>query len=273
MQCGRLGLLLAGFWCAGIVASAETPDAWNKVFNRPEELSASRDPVVCVLHIQHADVIRKQITEKPADQFSGVRFRQRAAELSGLPCLMLHFTEIRGEDLERPNVKAILISGRSKSTGPEQDRKFYSLIQNTKIPMIGFCGGMQLIGQAYGAKVGPMRKLHEGEKDPAPSYHPGQFKEWGFLPVDIARRDPLFASLPDTMIMREMHAFHMLQAPAAFDVLARTAECPVEAIKHRERILYGTQFHPEAYDDQHPHGRVLIENFFRVAGLASHKPQ
>lgn len=69
-----------------------------------------------------------------------------------------------------------------------------------------------------------------------------------------------------------MHAFQMLQTPPEFDVLAATGECPVQAIKHRERLLYGTQFHAEAYDDAHPHGRAILENFFRLAGASPHPP-
>jgi GMP synthase (glutamine-hydrolysing) len=184
----------------------------------------------------------------------------------------LHFTEVLGNDLDRPNVKAILIGGRSKPLSPDRDPEFFSLIRNTKIPMIGFCGGMHLIAKAFSAKVTSMRKLREGEADPNPKYHPGLFKEWGFLPVRITRRDPLFESLPDEILVREAHMAHMPQAPAEFEVLAATAECPVEAVKHRQRLLYATQFHPEAYDDQHPQGRTILQNFLRLAGIAQQPP-
>jgi len=32
-----------------------------------------------------------------------------------------------------------------------------------------------------------------------------------------------------------------------------------------ERMLYAVQFHPEAYDDEHPHGRIVLETFFCLA--------
>ena len=38
-------------------------------------------------------------------------------------------------------------------------------------------------------------------------------------------------------------------------------------IIHDELPIIGTQFHPEYYTDEHPAGRQLIENFFRVAGI------
>ena len=50
-------------------------------------------------------------------------------------------------------------------------------------------------------------------------------------------------------------------------LLASTPECKVQAFKHPQRLVYGTQFHPEVNNDDHPHGRVIIGNFFRLAGL------
>ncbi len=248
-------------------AWAADVDAWRTVFATPQELAAIAEPMVCILTIQHAEIIRRQLADKPAAAYSGARLRERVQRQSGLRCVVVHFTEVRGEDLDRGNVKAILITGRSKTSGPDVDAKFYPLIRTTQIPVFGFCGGMQLIGRAYGANVGPLRKLREGEKDPNPNYHPGQFKEWGFLPVRIVKRDPLFAGLPDELVVRQAHAFQVRQVPAEFELLASSPDCEVEAFKHRERLVYGTQFHPEVNDDDHPHGRAILENFFRLAGL------
>src|SRR5207237_6583302 len=42
---------------------------------------------------------------------------------------------------------------------------------------------------------------------------------------------------------------------------------PVQAMKHSERVLYGTQFHPEQDDLTHNDGRRLLENFFVLSGI------
>jgi GMP synthase (glutamine-hydrolysing) len=250
----------------GAVSAAET-DAWRSVFATPRELAAITEPIVCVLTIQHPDIIRKQLADKPVGQYGGQRLREQVQQQSGLRCVVVHFTEVSGQDLERGNIRAILITGRSKVVSPEMDARFYPLIRNTQIPVFGFCGGMQLIGAAYGAQVVPLRTLRAGERDPNPSYHPGRFKEWGFLPVRIVARDPLFEGLPEEIVVRQAHAYHVPQVPAGFDLLASSPDCVVEAFKHRDRLVYGTQFHPEVNDDEHPHGRVILENFFRLIGL------
>jgi GMP synthase (glutamine-hydrolysing) len=112
-----------------------------------------------------------------------------------------------------------------------------------------------------------MRPLEEGEKDEKPDYWPGRYKEWGFMKVRVVKQDPLFAGLGKEMVVRQFHAWEVTELPAEFEILASTKECKIEAIKHKEKILYGTQFHAELYDEKHPDGRKILENFFKVAGV------
>jgi len=55
--------------------------------------------------------------------------------------------------------------------------------------------------------------------------------------------------------------------PKGFMNMASTTECRVQAIKHRQKPIYGTQFHPESYDDQHQDGKTVLNNFFRIARI------
>jgi len=240
---------------------------WKQIYDRPQRLATLTKPVVCLVDIQHADVIRRQLQtlRNPREEARPAVLRARLKTLSGLDCLVVHQSEICAAELDRPLVKAILFGGRSKMASRTKDEEFYPLIRNTQIPLIGLCGGCQLIGSAFGVKTVALRKLRAGEADPNPKYHPGQFKEWGFLPVQVGQADPLFAGLPREIVVREMHAFQMSAPPMDFELLASTDECRVQAVKHRTRIVYGTQFHPEAYDAEHPHGEKILENFFRIA--------
>ena len=174
-------------------------DLWRNIYTRPEQLAKLSQPTVCILDIQHPDRIYEQLRTlpRPMEQFYACTFRAKVAEISGLPTLVVHATEITGQDLDRPQIKAILIGGRSKSLPREVAERFYPLIRQTKIPILGICGGCQLIGRAYGAKVTHMRKLQPGEADPNPKYHPGWFKEWGPTALEVLKPDPLFANLPE----------------------------------------------------------------------------
>ena len=49
-------------------------------------------------------------------------------------------------------------------------------------------------------------------------------------------------------------------------LLADSASCEVEAVKHKSKPFYGVQFHPERINvksESHPEGHKVIENFFR----------
>lgn len=137
---------------------------------------------------------------------------------------------------------------------------------------MAICGSHQLIGCMYNLDLHsvsklrdePMRKLRPGEPDLA-DYHPGYFKEYGFYPVDIIRDDPIFEGLPNPFIVREAHYCEVKALPNDFELLASTDECHVQAMKHKSRMIYGTQFHPEAYTETYQHGKVVLENFFRMA--------
>jgi len=248
-------------------ARADVDADWRGMFATAEEFAAIDEPVVCVLNIQHPDIIRKQLVDKPAKEYSGLKLREKINAQSGMRTVMVHYTEVDGEALERSIVKAVVITGRSKSISRETDARFHPFIRDTEMPILGLCGGMQLIGQAYGAKIKPLRELRDGEKDPHPTYFPGLYKEWGFLPVSIVKRDPLFAELPDEIVVNEAHAYQMTRVPEEFELLASSPDCAVQAFKHRERLVYGTQFHPEVTDDRHPDGRRVIGNFLHMAGL------
>ena len=85
--------------------------------------------------------------------------------------------------------------------------------------------------------------------------------------ITASRRD-LFAGLDETVVVEQRHFWELKAAPAGFVRLAASDACPVQAIRHEGRLLYGVQFHPERYSDRHPDGRIILSNFFRLAGLA-----
>jgi GMP synthase (glutamine-hydrolysing) len=100
-------------------------------------------------------------------------------------------------------------------------------------------------------------------------YMPGLYKEWGIGRVRVVKRDPILDGLPDELLMPQRHYAQCVALPDLFELLASSDECRVQMIKHKDRLVYGTQFHPEIYDAEHPHGRLLLSNFFRLAEVRS----
>ena len=223
-------------------------------------------PVVCFLNAQNPDEIREMM-KKPDGLKKIIQLKERIEELSGLPCRLVNYAQISRKDFANPNIKAIVMTAWKKLTDPKQAEELNALIRETQVPFIAFCGGCSVTYQAFGGKGAPMRRLRPGEPDPYPAYMPGIFKEWGWGTVRVVKRDPLFDGLKDEFIVAQRHYAENTVLPPVFDVLAGSDECKVQVIKHKERPLYGTQFHPEMYDDEHPDGKTLIRNFFRIAGI------
>ncbi len=122
------------------------------------------------------------------------------------------------------------------------------LVRKIELPFLGICFGHQLIGTAYGSKV---IDLGHTVRD---------FKE-----VRLLRNDPLFDGLPRLIKVSESHRQILNSVPEEFRNLAESATSPVEAIVHESRPIYGVQFHPERTDENHPHGRAILQNFLKIA--------
>jgi len=124
---------------------------------------------------------------------------------------------------------------------PEMD-----LVRNARFPILGICYGHQIIGSAFGA---PMRDL-------------GQMLR-GYEKVSVVQKHPLFDGLPSDLMVAESHRQELTNVPDEFQHLAQSTTSNVEAIAHRSKPIYGVQFHPERSNDDHPHGRMIIQNLLK----------
>ena len=240
-----------------------------KLFDDLSAIEAGGPPSVVVIATKHPDSVRAALEQAPAAGY--VRYlenlRDTARRHTGLRTFVAYYALMSVEDLARANARALLLTALDRSITQEHTDQLLEMIRTTEIPIIGFCGGHHLIARAYGSKIGPMRMLAPGEADPAPGYHPGWFKEWGFMPVRILRPHPLFEGFSDEVIVSQMHAFMVVELGPDLENLAATDECPIQAFAHKTKLACGTQFHPEVYDEQHPDGEIIIRNFLRTAGL------
>ena len=121
-----------------------------------------------------------------------------------------------------------------------------------------------MIGLLQGGKAEPLRALAPGEPDPNPSYAPGILKR-GFSGVNCASGD-FVCGFNGKAVVNQMHFWHLTNLPDLLTAIASNQTCPVQALRHRARRVYGVQFHPEFYDAQHTDGRRLLQNFFSLGG-------
>ncbi len=209
------------------------------------------------------------------------RLKRRLEEISRQPCLMLHQGQMAPEIVGPLKPRAMLLSGCGTFFRHFEPEAFYgfedTLNEMADVPTMGLCASHQLMGFMFNhgfrsltkLEDEMMRPLRPGEPDvldPNPDAL-GYFCEEGFHQVAALQADPLFDGLPDPFVVRQSHYAEMKIVPPGFDLIASNGNCRIQAIKHRDRPLYGTQFHPEYYIDSYPHGRKILENFFRFAGV------
>jgi len=131
------------------------------------------------------------------------------------------------------------------------------VIKKASQPVLGVCGGHQQIALAYGAPVELMGRLEPGEG------YEGAKRERGYFPVATSRSG-IFKSLPREITVWHSHFDEVKSLPKGFRRTAWNEACPIQAMEHTERPVFGVQFHPELFDDGHPDGRTVIENFLKT---------
>lgn len=204
-------------------------------------------------------------------QAARTRIKYRLEDITGDICLMVRYPHATPELVQKYDIRAVFISGNS--TEPSQYEEadkvgIRTILREKKLPVFGFCGGFQLMGETYGVPLEMIGPLDPGEEDPFPEGSaPGMKKEFGYAPVNIVKQHPILEGLETAPIVRHAHSWELKAVPEEFDVYACTPITPIQMIIHRELPLVGTQFHPEYYTDEHPAGRTMIENFCKLAGL------
>ena len=154
----------------------------------------------------------------------------------------------------------IILSGQShpwEMYTPESLAGVFSVIKQASQPILGLCGGHQQIALAYGAKVGLMGRWEPGEG------YEGAKRERGFLPVKNTG-EGLFKGLPSEIVVWHNHCDEVKEVPDGFRITASNETCGIQAMQQKGRRLYGIQFHAELFDEDHPEGRNVVENFLSL---------
>ncbi|MEP7357496.1 MAG: gamma-glutamyl-gamma-aminobutyrate hydrolase family protein, partial [Anaerolineales bacterium] len=182
-----------------------------------------------------------------------LRVAYRLEDISGEPCLIVRYPRVSPALLREVSARAVLVSGCDTDFEHYAEADLAGLravYRAAEQPTLGFCGGLQLMAQTFGAPIEAMPALAPGEADPYQgAYVPGFRQERGFMPVRVQAGHPWFDGLGEQPVVFEAHYWEVKAPPAGFRVLAESDLCGIQAMAHQDLPLFGTQFHPEAYDD------------------------
>lgn len=157
------------------------------------------------------------------------------------------FDAFSAEEAEKADV--VILSGTS--IGPlhgneEKYQKEIEFIQNTNTPIIGICFGFELIVHAFG---GTIKKLEEHEH--------------GEVEIKVVEETGFFCGR-ESFTAFENHRYGADLLPEVFNVLAESDHGP-EAISHKEKEIYGFQYHPENDTDKHFADEVFLNLFKQIS--------
>jgi GMP synthase (glutamine-hydrolysing) len=146
--------------------------------------------------------------------------------------------------------RGLILSGGPASVyapgAPRCDPGLFDL----NVPVLGICYGMHLACQVLGGEV-----------------RPGASREFGRAVARIHEANGLFAGVPTETVVWMSHGDQVLlgNGSGAFVSLAATDTCPIAAVRHAQRPVYGLQFHPEV--SHTPQGARVLRNFlYEVCG-------
>ena len=142
----------------------------------------------------------------------------------------------------------IIFTGGSNSVylenSPHVDKEIFEL----GIPVLGICYGAQLMAYTLNGKVNTAIK-----------------REYGKTETNYDTNSILFDGLNDKDISWMSHGDYISELPAGFKIVAHSDTCPVAAMEHTDKKLYGIQLHPEV--NHTVNGIKMLHNFlFKACG-------
>jgi GMP synthase (glutamine-hydrolysing) len=180
---------------------------------------------------------------------------------SGVRIVTERFEKISPEHVKTLNPSHIFLSGQSHPWdrySREDLAGVFHVIHHATQPILGVCGGQQQIALAYGARVDLIERIAPGEG------YEGARRERGYCAVDLKTEDGIFDNLPASITVWESHCDEVKGLPDEFTCTATNETSEIQAMQHTSRPLFGVQFHPELFDEEHPHGRIILENFLKL---------
>jgi len=152
-----------------------------------------------------------------------------------IACFIRNYKEVKKGDLEKAD-KVILCGTSLKDNDffEDENLRFFKWIGDFDKPLLGICGGMQVIGKVFGGKI---RKE----------------QEIGFFQEKFHKD---FLGLNGSKEVYHLHNYFIdFNQLEDFDSYAVSEKEVIQAVKHKEKNIFGVLFHPEVRQ------KALIVNF------------
>ena len=114
--------------------------------------------------------------------------------------------------------------------------------------ILGVCLGHQSICEAFGATISYAKELMHGKQS--------------ICTVD--NTSPIFRNMDKKISVARYHSLSAVETtmPDCLEIIGRTDDDEIMAVKHKDYEMYGLQFHPESI--MTPDGKTILSNFLDI---------
>ena len=169
------------------------------------------------------------------NQLIARRVREQSVYCDLKPC------DMTIEEIKQYAPKGIIFTGGPNSVYDENSPHIDPEIFRLGIPVLGICYGAQLMAYTLGGKV-----------------ESATTREYGKSDIEYFDSE-IFEGVDKNNVCWMSHTDYVSVAPDGFNVVGKTATCPVAAMEDANRGFYGVQFHPEVMHTKQ--GTTILRNF------------
>ncbi|MCP4152512.1 MAG: peptidoglycan DD-metalloendopeptidase family protein [bacterium] len=169
--------------------------------------------------------------------------------------ITLHYKELNPAKIIKLLPEAVIITGQYSPWAlynKNDLNEVLTFLKETGIPVLGICGGHQLIGMAFDTPVASIKG------NASPRSYDDLFRLHGVVQSRVVKRDPILEGLNKFPKFSTSHCEELKHLPVEFDLLIENKLSPIYMMKHKSRDIYGVQFHPENSGST---GGILLRNF------------
>ncbi len=148
-------------------------------------------------------------------------------------CDVRHYLKVNEKSLNGYD-KIVLSGSALKDTVTFDQTTRFKWLKDCIKPVLGICAGMQTIGLVFGG-------------------HVEKCCEIGMTEIETSKANLFFSS---KFKAYSLHNYALVPS-AKFEVLAESTKC-VQAIKHKQKDIYGVLFHPEVRNKE------VMQKFIRA---------
>ena len=154
------------------------------------------------------------------------------------------------QELSKEKVDGLILSGGAPRIGLEGKLGNCSeYLEKADFPILGICAGHQYMARFFGGKV-----------------EPSNVPEFGKIELILLdEKEMLFEGVTKKSVAWESHNDEVTVLPNGFELLAKSENCKIQAMRRKKKPFYGLQFHPEVEHTEY--GEQIFKNFVKMCEI------